>query len=55
MANQVFFSFNNSIKGASLSNYNSELIKMLETIKENRDDVQKEIDYEEEEKRQIME
>ena len=56
MANQVYyFSSYLFTQGASLSNYNSELIKMLETIKENRDDVQKEIDVEEEEKRQIEE
>lgn len=33
--------------GATLQNYNTELIKMLETIKENRDEVQIEIDAEE--------
>ena len=42
-------------QGASLQNYNTELIKMLETIKENRDEVQIEIDAEETEKRQIEE
>ncbi|CDW86659.1 UNKNOWN [Stylonychia lemnae] len=41
--------------GATLQNYNTELIKMLETIKENRDEVQVEIDAEESEKRQIEE
>ena len=36
-----------------MQNYNSELIKMLESIKEQRDEVQLEIDAEEQEKRQI--
>ncbi len=40
-------------QGASLQNYNTELIKMLESIKESRDEVQLEIDAEEQEKRQI--
>ncbi len=40
---------------SSLQNYNTELIKMLETIKENREEVQVEIDAEETEKRQIEE
>jgi Sjoegren syndrome nuclear autoantigen 1 len=40
-------------QGASLQNYNTELIKMLENIKEQRDEVQLEIDAEETEKRQI--
>ncbi len=40
-------------QGASLQNYNTELIKMLENIKEQRDEVQLEIDAEESEKRQI--
>ena len=44
-----------STSGASLQNYNTELIKMLETIKENREEVQCEIDAEENEKRQIEE
>ena len=38
-------------QGSSLQNYNTELIKMLETIKENREEVQFEIDAEETEKR----
>ncbi len=42
-------------QGATLQNYNTELIKMLETIKENREEVQMEIDAEENEKRQIEE
>ena len=42
-----------SSQGASLQNYNTELIKMLESIKESRDEVQSEIDVEESEKRQI--
>ena len=42
-------------QGASLQNYNSELIKMLETIKESREEVQAEIEIEENEKRQIEE
>lgn len=41
--------------GATLQNYNTELIKMLETIKENRDEVQIEIDAEESEKKHIEE
>ena len=40
-------------QGASLQNYNTELIKMLESIKEQRDEVQLEIEGEEHEKRQI--
>ena len=40
-------------QGASLQNYNTELIKMLENIKEQRDEVQLEIDAEEAEKRTI--
>ena len=40
---------------SSLQNYNTELIKMLDTIKENREEVQVEIDAEETEKRQIEE
>ena len=42
-------------QGASLQNYNTELIKMLETIKDNREEVQIEIDTEESEKRLIEE
>ena len=40
-------------QGASLQNYNTELIKILENIKEQRDEVQLEIDAEEAEKRTI--
>ncbi len=42
-------------QGASLQNYNTELIKMLENIKESREEVQVEIENEENEKRQIEE
>ena len=41
--------------GATLQNYNTELIKMLETIKDNREEVQIEINHEEDEKRTIEE
>ena len=40
-------------QGVSLQNYNTELIEMFENIKEQRDEVQLEIDVEETEKRQI--
>ncbi len=42
-------------QGASLQNYNTELIKQLEAIKESREEVQAEIEVEENEKRQIEE
>ena len=42
-----------SSQGASLQNYNTELIKMLESIKESRGEVQQEIDTEELEENQI--
>jgi Sjoegren syndrome nuclear autoantigen 1 len=37
-------------QGASLQNYNTELIKMLENIKESRQEVQSEISQEEAER-----
>ncbi len=42
-------------QGASLQNYNTELIKQLEAIKESREEVQAAIEVEENEKRQIEE
>lgn len=41
-------------QGASLQNYNTELIKMLENIKESRQEVQSEISQEEAERDQIQ-
>ena len=40
-------------QGASLQNYNQELVKMLENIKFQRDEVQQEINEEEKEKKEI--
>ena len=40
-------------QGASLQNYNQELVKMLENIKYQRDEVQQEINEEEKEKKDI--